>query len=152
RFWTTIASTVFSLLLIFLSVAGATAFVAYRFITTTQKVYDSQLLTIRDLLPPDNLRIYDSKGVLLDQMADQGLHTTITFDQVAPDLLNATVATEDKDFWNNPGVDLLGIIRAFLTNLQNGHIVEGGSTISQQLIKNLVVGNASTIVRKLEEV
>ncbi len=152
RLWTTITSTALSLLLVFLSVGGATAYVAYRFITTTQKVYDGRLLTIHDLLPPDNLRIYDSKGVLLDQMADQGLHTTITYDQVAPDLLNATVATEDKDFWNNPGVDLLGIIRAFLTNLQNGRIVEGGSTISQQLIKNLIVGNASTIVRKLEEI
>jgi membrane peptidoglycan carboxypeptidase len=152
RLWTTIASTALSLLLIFLSVGGATAYVAYKFITTTQKTYDNRLLTIRDLLPPDNLRIYDSKGVLLDQMADQGLHTTVTFDQVAPDLLNATVATEDKDFWNNSGVDLLGIIRAFLTNLQEGRIVEGGSTISQQLIKNLIVGNASTIVRKLEEV
>jgi membrane peptidoglycan carboxypeptidase len=152
RLWTTIASTVLSLLLLFLSIGGATAYVAYKFITTTQKTYDNRLLTIQDLLPPDNLKIYDSKGVLLDQMADQGLHTTVTFDQISPDLLNATVATEDKNFWSNSGVDLLGIIRAFLTDLQNGRIVEGGSTISQQLIKNLVVGNASTIVRKLEEV
>ena len=152
RLWITVASTALSLLLLFLSVGGATAYVAYKFISTTQKAYDTRLLTIRDLLPPDNLRIYDSKGVLLDQMMDQGLHTTITFDQVAPNLLNATVATEDKDFWNNSGVDLLGIIRAFLTNLQEGRTVEGGSTISQQLIKNLIVGNAATIVRKLEEV
>jgi membrane peptidoglycan carboxypeptidase len=152
RLWTTITSTALSLLLVLLSVGGATAYVAYKFVTTTQKTYDNRLLTIHDLLPPDNLRIYDSKGVLLDQMADQGLHTTVTFDQIAPDLLNATVATEDKDFWTNSGVDLLGIIRAFLTNLQEGRIVEGGSTISQQLIKNLIVGNASTIVRKLEEI
>ncbi|HEY6543247.1 MAG TPA: transglycosylase domain-containing protein, partial [Ktedonobacteraceae bacterium] len=152
RLWTTIASTVLSLLLVFLSVGGATAYVAYKFITTTQKTYDTSLLTIHDLLPPDNLKIYDSKGVLLDQMADQGLHTTVTFDQISSRLLNATVATEDKNFWTNSGVDLLGIIRAFLTDLQNGRIVEGGSTISQQLIKNLIVGNASTIVRKLEEI
>ena len=152
RLWTTIASTVLSLLLVFLAMGGATAYVAYKFITTTQKTYDYRLLTIHDLLPPDNLKIYDSKGVLLDQMADQGLHTTVTFDQIAPDVLNATVATEDKNYWNNPGVDLLGIMRAFLTNLQEGRIVEGGSTISQQLIKNLIVGNASTIVRKLEEI
>ncbi|HKV59284.1 MAG TPA: transglycosylase domain-containing protein [Ktedonobacteraceae bacterium] len=152
RLWTTIATTVLSLLLIFLSLGGATAYVAYKFITTTQKNYDNRLLTIQDLLPPDNLRIYDSKGVLLDQMADQGLHTTVTFDQISSDLRNATVATEDKDFWTNPGVDLLGIVRALLSDLQNGRIVQGGSTISQQLIKNLVVGNASTIVRKLEEI
>lgn len=152
RLWTTLASTVLSLLLVFLSVGGTTAYVAYKFITTTQKTYDNSLLTIHDLLPPDNLKIYDSKGVLLDQMADQGLHTTVNFDQVSSDLLNATVATEDKNFWTNSGVDLLGIVRASLTDLQNGRIVEGGSTISQQLIKNLIVGNASTVVRKLEEV
>src|SRR5581483_4159679 len=152
RLWTTIATTVLSLLLVFLSLGGATAYVAYKFITTTQKNFDNRLLTIQDLLPPDNLRIYDSKGVLLDQMADQGLHTTVTFDQISSELRNATVATEDKDFWTNPGVDLLGIVRAFLANLQNGRIVEGGSTISQQLSKNLIVGNECTIVRKLEEV
>ncbi len=152
RLWTTMASTALTLLLLFLSAGGATAYVAYKFINTTQKTYDNQLLTIHDLLPPDNLKIYDSKGILLDQMADQGLHTTVTFDQIASNLLNATVATEDKDFWTNSGVDLLGIIRAFLTNIQNGRTVEGGSTISQQLIKNLIVGNASTIVRKLEEI
>src|SRR5579859_4630370 len=152
RLWTTIASTVLSLLLVFLSVGGATAYIKYKFITTTQKNYDNSLLTIHDLLPPDNLKIYDSKGVLLDQMADQGLHTTVTFDQISSELLNASVATEDKNFWTNSGVDLLGIIRAFLTDLKDGRIVEGGSTISQQLIKNLIVGNASTIVRKLEEI
>lgn len=152
RMWTIITSTVVSLLLIFVSLGSAAAYVAYRFVNTTQHTFDQQLLTIRDLLPPDNLKIYDSKGVLLDQLTDNGIHTTVAFDQIAPDLRNATVATEDKNFWYNEGVDPLGIIRAFLTNLQDGRVVEGGSTITQQLIKNLIVGNSSTIVRKLEEV
>ena len=152
RMWITVASTILSLLLVFLSLSSAAAYVAYRFVTTTQHTFDQHLLTIQDLLPPDNLKIYDSKGVLLDQLTDSGIHTTIAYDQIAPVLCNATVATEDKNFWDNEGVDPLGIIRAFLTNLQDGRIVEGGSTITQQLIKNLVVGNESTIVRKLEEI
>ena len=152
RLWRTLASTMLALLLILLSLGGTAAYVAYRFVTTTQQTFENRLLTIHDLIPPDNLKIYDSKGVLLDQLTDDGIHTTVTFDQVAASARNATVATEDKDFWSNQGIDPLGIARAFLTNLQDGRVVEGGSTISQQLIKNLIVGNASTIVRKLEEV
>ena len=152
RLWMIIASTTLVLLLLFLSISGTAGYVGYRFYTTTQQTYYNHLLTIRDLVPPDNLKIFDSKGVLLAQMTDNGIHTSVTFDQIAPVLRNATVATEDKDFWNNQGVDLLGIVRAFLADLENGRIIEGGSTISQQLIKNLIVGNATTIVRKLEEV
>jgi membrane peptidoglycan carboxypeptidase len=152
RTWTMIASSLLSLLLIFLSLGSATAYVANRFVAVTQSTFDPRLMTIHDLLPPDNLKIYDSTGILLDQLTDNGIHTTITYDQIAPVLRNATVATEDKNFWSNEGVDPLGIIRAFLTNLQDGRVVEGGSTISQQLIKNLIVGNAPTIVRKLEEI
>ena len=152
RLWRTLTSIVLALLLILLTLGGTAAYVAYRFVTTTQQTFENRLLTIHDLIPPDNLKIYDSKGVLLDQLTDDGIHTTVTFDQVAASARNATVATEDKDFWSNQGIDPLGIARAFLTNLQDGRVVEGGSTISQQLIKNLIVGNASTIVRKLEEV
>jgi len=110
------------------------------------------VVTLPDLLPLDNLKIYDSKGVLIDQLADNGIHTSVTFDQIAPITINATVATEDKNFWSNTGIDVVGIIRALLTNLESGRVVEGGSTITQQLIKNLIVGNDPTIVRKLEEI
>ena len=86
------------------------------------------------------------------QMTDQGLQTTVPLDQVAPVLVNATVATEDKNFWTNPGVDVLGITRAALDDLRSGRVIEGGSTITQQLIKNLVVGNRDTLERKLQEI
>ena len=151
RLWITIASIVFALLVVFLSVGGAAGYVAYRFAHTTQTTFGQQVLTLRDLLPLDNLKIYDSKGVLIGQLADNGIHTTVTFDQVAPVMQDATVASEDKNFWSNPGVDVLGIMRATLTDLEHGRVVEGGSTITQQLIKNLIVGNQPTIVRKLEE-
>lgn len=150
--WIKIASVVLALLLVLLSLGSAGAYVAYQFVDTTQKNFERQLLTLRDLLPPDNLRVFDSKGVLIGQLTDNGLHTTVTYDQIAPIARDATIATEDKDFWNNQGVDVLGIIRAVLTNLENGRVVEGGSTITQQLIKNLVVGNGASYVRKLEEV
>jgi membrane peptidoglycan carboxypeptidase len=152
RLWITTASTVLALLVVFLSVGSTAGYVAYRFVHTTQTTFEHKLLTLHDLLPADNLKMYDSKGVLIDQLTDNGIHTTVTFDQVAPITRDATVATEDKNFWYNQGIDVLGIIRAVLTNLENGRVVEGGSTITQQLIKNLIVGNEATIVRKLEEI
>jgi membrane peptidoglycan carboxypeptidase len=148
----TVASTVLALLVAFLSVGSTAGYVGYRFVHQTETTYQQQVVTLHDLLPIDNLKMYDSKGVLIDQLTDNGIHTTVTFDQIAPIIQDATVATEDKNFWSNLGVDVVGIIRALLTNLRDGRVVEGGSTITQQLIKNLIVGNQPTVVRKLEEI
>ncbi len=152
RLWMTIGTTVLSLLVVLLSLSGAAGYEAYRFYTQTQVKYEHQVVTLRDLLPLDNLKMYDSRGVLIAQLADQGLHTTVTFEQIAQHLKDATVATEDKQFWTNPGVDITRIISAALTDLREGRPVEGGSTITQQLIQNLIVGNEVTIIRKREEV
>lgn len=152
RLWLTLGSTVIAILVIFLSVTTAASYTAYRFASDTQNHYIPQVTTLRDLLPKDNLKMYDSKGVLIGQKLDQGSHTAVKLDQVSKYLVNATVAVEDKNFWDNPGIDITRIIQAALDNLRSGHVVEGGSTITQQLIKNLVVGNETSIVRKLEEV
>src|SRR5216683_3266276 len=151
RLGISIASTVLVLLVVFVSVGSTAGYVGYRFVHTTQITYQQRVVTLPDLLPIDNLKMYDSQGVLIDQLTDNGIHTTVTFDQIAPIMQDATVATEDKNFWSNTGIDVVGIIRALLTDLENGRVVEGGSTITQQLIKNLIVGNQPTIVRKLEE-
>ncbi len=152
HFWLTLGTTVLMLLLLFLSASGAATYAAYRFYTTIQQQYAPQILTLHDLLPRDNLKMYDRKGTIIGQLTDQGIHTSVTLNAISPNLINATVATEDKNFWTNPGVDILRIIRAAIDDLSTGRVVEGGSTITQQLIKNLVVGNETSIQRKLEEV
>jgi len=152
RLWLTIGSTVMTFLVIFLSLATAGTVVAYHFYTQTQTKYEHQVVTLHDLLPLDNLKMYDSKGVLLMQMTDQGIHTTVKLNEVAPILQDATIATEDRNFWSNQGIDITGIIRAAIADLTYGGVVQGGSTITQQLIKNLIVGNQTTIIRKLEEI
>jgi membrane peptidoglycan carboxypeptidase len=83
-------------------------------------------------------RIYDRKGRLLYELYDPkyGRRTYINYSDVSPFLVNATVAAEDHTFWQNNGVDFQGILRATVANLQNQTVVEGGSTITQQLIKN----------------
>jgi len=150
--WTTIGIIALVLLLVFLSVGSAGTIVAYRFYTQTQNKFEHSVVTLRDLLPLDNLKMYDSKGVFLMQMTDQGIHTTVSLDEVAPVLKNATIATEDKNFWTNQGIDILRILRAALDDLRSGQVIEGGSTITQQLIKNLIVGNQASYIRKLEEI
>ena len=63
----------------------------------------------------------------------------------------AAVAIEDRRFWNHPGIDLIGMARALATNISSGRIVQGGSTITQQVAKNLFLTNARTFRRKVQE-
>lgn len=66
-------------------------------------------------------------------------------------LQQALISVEDNRFYNHIGFDIEGILRATLVNLQNGKIVEGGSTITQQLVKNMFLTSNQTISRKAEE-
>jgi penicillin-binding protein 1A len=152
RFWLIVFSIFAAFLTIFLTITGIGGYASYRFYTSTQAQFAPKITTLHDLLPQDNLKMYDSKGIQLMQLTDQGMHTFVPLSQIASTLINATVATEDKNFWTNPGVDVLRIAQAALADLQHGRIVEGGSTITQQLIKNLVVGNETNVIRKLQEV
>lgn len=63
----------------------------------------------------------------------------------------AFVAVEDRRYWDHPGIDLLGLARAAWVDLTAGHIVQGGSTITQQVAKNLFLSNARTFGRKVQE-
>ena len=104
-------------------------------------------------MPHDNLKMYDMNGIPIGQLTDEGIHTTVSYDQIAQSMVDATVATEDKDFWTNPGIDIQRIIQAAVQDIEQRHVVEGGSTITQQLIKNLVLRNpAQDITRKLQEI
>ncbi|HZU13199.1 MAG TPA: transglycosylase domain-containing protein [Chloroflexota bacterium] len=67
-------------------------------------------------------------------------------------LQNATIATEDATFWSNPGFDPFSIVRAAYDDLTQGHIVSGASTITQQLVKEYMVGSKETMSRKAEEI
>ncbi len=76
----------------------------------------------------------------------------ISIQQVPEHLIHAVLAAEDSRFYQHPGVDLRGILRAFITNLRHGSIRQGGSTLTQQLAKNFFLTPAKTLTRKLKEV
>ena len=152
RVWITLTSVVLVLLALMITLTGVGSYVAYGFYNQTQGQYAGRMTSLRDLVPKDNLKIYDSQGVLLTELTGEGLHTSVSLKQVSQTAINATVSTEDKNFWTNSGIDIARIFQAAYDDLRSGQLIEGGSTITQQLIKNLVVGNQTTLLRKMQEV
>ncbi len=90
----------------------------------------------------ETTRILDRNGVPLYELLDPnaGRRTYIPLEQISPYVLAATIATEDKEFYNHPGFDLVAIIRAVWQNLTSGEIESGASTITQQLARTLLLG------------
>jgi membrane peptidoglycan carboxypeptidase len=100
---------------------------------------------------PLSTLIYDRSGQhLLYRLEDQR-RALVTLAQVPPLMMDATVAIEDKTFWSNPGIDPGGIVRAAQKDLASHGIEQGGSTITQQLIKQRLLGDAPTFTRKIKE-
>lgn len=94
--------------------------------------------------------IYDSNGEVASKISalkNEG----VKIEEVPDHVKNAVVAIEDHRFYEHDGVDLVGISRAFVQNVKAGSIVEGGSTITQQLTKNALLSTEKTYKRKLEE-
>ncbi len=119
-----------------------------------------------DLPHPDELyqyttapstKIFDRHGTLLYEITDphQGLHTPLTLDDIPVACVQATIATEDASFYRNPGVDAWAIARALYLNIKGGEVVSGGSTITQQLARNLLLSPQErleiSLTRKLRE-
>lgn len=104
-------------------------------------------------LPPDGWQRLH-RLVFLREAVEERLQgrRRIPLRDIAPPLQQAVVAVEDHRFYQHPGVDLESILRAALVNLQFGTIAEGGSTITQQLAKNLFLHHQQTWARKAEEV
>lgn len=95
--------------------------------------------------------IINEQGRLLAEIRTAENRTTIPIDQMPQSLLDATVAVEDNRFYQHSGIDLEGIIRAGVSNLRSGGTSEGGSTITQQLIKKMVLTTDQTWKRKFQE-
>ncbi len=76
----------------------------------------------------------------------------VPLSQISPNMINAIVAIEDKNFWSNPGIDIYGITRAAINDLIHRKALQGWSTLTQQLIKNLLLDSDRKIERKLKEI
>ncbi len=96
--------------------------------------------------------VYASDGhTVLAVLRGSQSRILVKFDQISPFMVQAIVATEDKRFYEHRGLDIRGIARAFWADLTHGKVVEGGSTITQQFVKNAYVSSRRTLTRKLKE-
>ena len=108
--------------------------------------YFSPKLDIRNA---NQFYIYDDSNELIYQ--GSGNNEWISLDEVSPYFIDAIISTEDKNFYKHFGFDFMRIGKAMLVNIQNGKIVQGASTISQQYVKNMYLDFDKTWKRKYEE-
>lgn len=99
---------------------------------------------------PPNVAILSERGELIANRGDTG-GRTVTLDELPDHVPNAVIAIEDRRFYSHPGIDPIGLARAMVTNISAGSLVQGGSTISQQLAKNLFLDPSRTLERKIQE-
>ena len=96
--------------------------------------------------------IYDSTGKrVLARLVGSESRKIVTSDQIAPVMKQAIVAIEDKRFFEHRGIDVRGIVRAVWQDLRNKKVVQGGSTITQQFVKNAYLTSKRSLSRKLKE-
>lgn len=99
----------------------------------------------------DATRIYDRNGELLYSVYQDENRTYTKLNDIPKYLRQGTIAIEDKEFYTNNGFSVLGILRALARSLLSGRIAGGGSTITQQLVKNVLLTNEQTLPRKIKE-
>ncbi|MBI2623309.1 MAG: transglycosylase domain-containing protein [Candidatus Liptonbacteria bacterium] len=107
---------------------------------------------IRHRKVAQSTKIYDRSGkVLLYEVSGGERRTVVPLADIPSYLKSATITVEDENFYNEPAFDWKAILRSLLANVERGRIVQGGSTITQQLAKNAFLSPEQTITRKLKE-
>lgn len=111
---------------------------------------DAELAPLLSWRPAQDIVLLDRHGAVFDRLSDER-RSWAPLASLPPALIQAVLAAEDRRYYHHRGVDLRAILRALRANLSAGGVVQGGSTLSQQLVKNLVVGGERSLSRKLTE-
>ena len=109
------------------------------------------LAALRQISIGQNTFVYAADGSLLGSIPAERNRQVVTLSRTSPWVARATVAIEDQRFYDHNGVDAEGIARALWRDIRAGRVVEGGSTITQQLVRNLYISRERTVERKLKE-
>lgn len=136
-------------LLVWVVVLGAIGFFGL-FIYLEKTLPDADTIATREV--SESTKIYDRTGqvVLYDIHGDEK-RTVIPWDQIPTNAKNATLAAEDSSFYSHGGFDVRGILRSFWVDITSLSLSQGGSTLTQQLVKNALLGNQKTPFRKIQE-
>lgn len=127
-----------------LGIGGGVALLSlYQQLPDVQKLEDYTL--------PQATTIYSQSGELLTRTSTEGRYDPIRIDQLPQHVVDAVITAEDRRFWEHDGIDYWGVLRAFVSNLKNPNHMQGASTLTQQLIKNLFLTPERTAKRKIAE-
>ena len=110
-----------------------------------------QLVRLDRYRPKAVTRVFDRKQRLIAELAAER-RTVVPYKRIPKLVVQAVVSAEDADFFTHRGLDYTGMLRAFLANLRAGRFVQGGSTITQQVVKTFFLTPERTIKRKMQEV
>lgn len=113
------------------------------------------LSILADYRPIGSIEIYDYKDQFVGVLQGKEDRQVVKLSQIADSMKQALLAAEDNDFFHHSGFSVISVLRALITNIKAGHIVQGGSTISQQMVKNLFIKEDErykrTMTRKILE-
>lgn len=114
-------------------------------------IKDAPTFSASDLESPLSTRVYDQDAELISTLFREENRIEVSIDDIPEQLQDAFISIEDKRFYNHHGIDIFRIAGAAIANLKHGWGVEGGSTLSQQLIKRTILTTDKTLKRKIQE-
>lgn len=109
-----------------------------------------KLDTLKDYNPPVVSEVFANDGTKIGEFWKEK-RFLLSPEELPKSMIQAFVASEDDRFFEHPGIDLLGILRAFIENTKAGKVVQGGSTITQQVTKSMLLSNEKSYERKIKE-
>src|SRR5215207_6543245 len=127
------------------------AVVAAAFTSANGVLNNCDLASLKPVSIGQNSFVYAADGSVLGAIPAERNRQPVTLTQMSSWVTKATVAIEDRRFFEHGGLDYEAIIRAAVRNLEEGAIVQGGSTITQQLVRNLYIGREKSLERKAKE-
>ncbi len=113
--------------------------------------YDYDVSSLVDYKPATTTRIYDKNGDKIANLFDKKHRYYAPFDEIPPRAIEALIAIEDTTFFEHPGINIDAIFRAAIKVIKAGSAVEGASTITQQLVKNVLLTREKKLSRKIKE-
>jgi len=131
--------------LVFLVIVGIGGMLLY--FSSSLPKFDS----LEDYHPPQVTRMYDRNGRVVAELFEEK-RTVVPLERIPRHVRSAFLAAEDADFYSHPGLDFTGMLRALWRNLIAGRVVQGGSTITQQVIKTFILGPERSYSRKIREI
>jgi penicillin-binding protein 1A len=147
-----ITSRRFAVLLTLVIILGTIAvFVAATVTGAAGILSNCSLTSLKPVAIGANSFVYAADGSVLGAIPAERNRQPVGLDAMSHWVTNATVDVEDRRFYEHGGIDWEGVVRAAVENVKSGHIVQGGSTITQQLVRNLYIGKEVSLDRKIKE-